>query len=287
MTIRAWFVAPLAALVRARHLLLVAPAALVLAYAWSVGGDFMAYSRFLLVATTLTAALVGWLARDAYDLLRVKTSGWRRVAASLLVTLAVAALVAGTARRARARWRVDMATTEGWLDGRARRADLENWCRDNPDLPLANVVVETSGMSQVPAIRRASERVSYLETESLERYLILLSTTVTISPFLGLLGTVWGIMSSFWGMASMQSANLTVVAPGIAEALITTIAGLAAAIPAVIFYNMIVRKIDLVGNEMDRLRTVLEEEAGGGSGAAHAAGRDHVRRPEPHDRESI
>ena len=85
---------------------------------------------------------------------------------------------------------------ESWLDGRARRADLENWCRDNPDLPLANVVVETSGMSQVPAIRRASERVSYLETESLERYLILLSTTVTISPFLGLLGTVWGIMSS-------------------------------------------------------------------------------------------
>ncbi|MCA9694905.1 MAG: hypothetical protein KC636_35330 [Myxococcales bacterium] len=113
-----WALAPLAALVRARHLLLVAPAALVLAYAWSVGGDFMAYSRFLLVATTLTAALVGWLARDAYDLLRVKTSGWRRVAASLLVTLAVAALVAGTARRARARWRVDMATTEGWLDGR-------------------------------------------------------------------------------------------------------------------------------------------------------------------------
>jgi biopolymer transport protein ExbB/TolQ len=176
---------------------------------------------------------------------------------------------------------------EAWLEGRTRRADLENWCQDNGDLPLANVIVETSGMQQVPAIRRASERVNYLETENLERYLILLSTTVTISPFLGLLGTVWGIMSSFWGMASMQSANLTVVAPGIAEALITTIAGLAAAIPAVIFYNMLVRKIDLVSNEMDRLRTVLEEAAGGGSGAAHAAGRDVARRPELHDRETI
>ncbi len=132
-------------------------------------------------------------------------------------------------------------------------------------------------MTQWPAIRRASERVAYLEIENLERYLILLSTAVTISPFLGLLGTVWGIMSSFWGMASMQSANLTVVAPGIAEALITTIAGLATAIPAVIFYNMIVRKIDLVGNELDRLRTILEEEAGGEDGPG---GRDAAPRPD-------
>ena len=91
-------------------------------------------------------------------------------------------------------------------------------------------------------------------------------------------------MSSFWGMASMQSANLTVVAPGIAEALITTIAGLATAIPAVIFYNMTVRKIDLVGNELDRLRTVLEEAAGGESGPV---GRDQGLRPDLHERETI
>ncbi len=176
---------------------------------------------------------------------------------------------------------------EAWLEGRSRRADLDAWCQDNADLPLSSLALETGVNSEVPSIRRASERVTYLETENLERYLILLSTTVTISPFLGLLGTVWGIMSSFWGMASMQSANLTVVAPGIAEALITTIAGLAAAIPAVIFYNMLVRKIDLVGNELDRLRTILEEEAGGGSGAVGPAGRDHTKRPDLHDRESI
>jgi len=174
-----------------------------------------------------------------------------------------------------------------WLDGDLNREQFVAWCRDHTDLPLANQILETQDMNSVPDIRRASERVTYLETESLERYLIILSTTVTISPFLGLLGTVWGIMSSFWGMASMQSANLTVVAPGIAEALITTIAGLGAAIPAVIFYNMLVRKIDLVGNELDRLRTVLEEEEGGGSGAVGSAGRDMARRPEQHDRESI
>lgn len=176
---------------------------------------------------------------------------------------------------------------EDWLEDRSRKRDLVDWCRNNPELPLSNVLLETDGMEQVPAVRRASERVTWLEVENLERYLILLQTAVTISPFLGLLGTVWGIMSSFWEMASMQSANLTVVAPGIAEALITTIAGLATAIPAVIFYNSLVRKIDLVANEMDRLRTVLEEEAGGGSGAATVGGRDHVRRPDLHEREQI
>lgn len=174
---------------------------------------------------------------------------------------------------------------EAWLENPAAgRGDLEAWSRENADLPLASLALETEGLTQWPAVRRASERVAYLEIENLERYLILLSTAVTISPFLGLLGTVWGIMSSFWGMASMQSANLTVVAPGIAEALVTTIAGLATAIPAVIFYNMIVRKIDLVGNELDRLRTILEEAAGGESAPA---GLDAALRPDVHDRETI
>ena len=116
---------------------------------------------------------------------------------------------------------------------------------------------------------------------------MLLSTAVTISPFLGLLGTVWGIMSSFLDMAAMQSANLTVVAPGIAEALVTTIAGLATAIPAVIFYNSLVRKIDLLGNEMERLRTVLEERVGGGRGEIHPGARDFANRPAVHDTERI
>jgi len=166
------------------------------------------------------------------------------------------------------------------------RSALAGWCGTRTDYPLCNLMRETELLEQVPAIRRASERVTYLEIENLERYLILLSTAVTISPFLGLLGTVWGIMASFWEMAAMQSANLTVVAPGIAEALVTTIAGLATAIPAVIFYNSLVRKIDLVGNEMDRLRTILEEDAGQ-SGVPGAAGRDRVRRPALHDRETI
>ena len=76
-----------------------------------------------------------------------------------------------------------------------------------------------------------------------ESYLVFLATTATVSPFLGLLGTVWGIMSSFLSMGVRGSANLYVVGPGIAEALITTIFGLGAAIPAVVGYNYLLRVI--------------------------------------------
>lgn len=176
---------------------------------------------------------------------------------------------------------------EAWLDDRISTAELHMWAESRPDLPLANQLVEVRDLDEAPSVRRASERIAYLEIERLERYLMLLSTAVSISPFLGLLGTVWGIMTSFWNMAAMQSANLTVVAPGIAEALVTTIAGLATAIPAVIFYNSLVRKIDLVGNEMERLRTVLEERAGGGRGELHPGARDFARRPAVHDKEHI
>jgi len=96
-----------------------------------------------------------------------------------------------------------------------------------------------------------------------ESYLIFLSTTATIAPFLGLLGTVWGIMSSFMNMGEKGSADLYVVGPGIADALITTIFGLGAAIPAVIGYNAILRTIRRREEELSsfsvRLKTRLLE----------------------------
>lgn len=170
---------------------------------------------------------------------------------------------------------------DAWLAGDSTRRDLDGWCRAHGDLPLTALLNEVGTGRDAGAVSRISERVTYQEIEHLERYIILLSTTVTVAPFLGLLGTVWGIMAAFWAMASMHSANLTVVAPGIAEALITTVAGLGAAIPAVIFYNLLVRKVDLVANELDRLRSLLEDVAGGVS--EHHA----VRTPEPHERETI
>lgn len=174
---------------------------------------------------------------------------------------------------------------DDWIDGRLDRDAMEQWCRGRDDLPLANLWIEAVDAQNVPEVRRSSERVAYAEVEALERYLIILSTAVTISPFLGLMGTVWGIMQAFWDMSAMRSANLTVVAPGIAEALVTTIAGLLAAIPAVVFYNMFVRKIDLVGNEMERLRTLMEHEIDVEGGNGHH--RTRPRRPDVHDKERI
>ncbi len=86
-------------------------------------------------------------------------------------------------------------------------------------------------------IKRTLKRVEALETARLEKYLTFLATTGSTTPFIGLFGTVWGIMNSFRGIGRIGSASLAVVAPGIAEALIATAAGLAAAIPAVIAYN--------------------------------------------------
>ncbi len=81
------------------------------------------------------------------------------------------------------------------------------------------------------------------EVSEMEKYLIFLSTTASVAPFLGLLGTVWGIMSSFLSMGVQGTASIEVVGPGIAEALVTTIAGLGTAITALVGYNLLVRHV--------------------------------------------
>ncbi|MBN2415715.1 MotA/TolQ/ExbB proton channel family protein [bacterium] len=77
----------------------------------------------------------------------------------------------------------------------------------------------------------------------LDRYLPALSITVSVSPFLGLFGTVWGVMTAFMSIGSTGSADITAVGPGIAEALITTVTGLAVAIPALVAYNIITARL--------------------------------------------
>ena len=81
------------------------------------------------------------------------------------------------------------------------------------------------------------------ELENLETHIPFLGTVGSISPYIGLFGTVWGIMNSFIGIAQTQTTNLAVVAPGIAEALLATAIGLVAAIPAVVIYNVFARQI--------------------------------------------
>src|SRR4051812_45325786 len=90
----------------------------------------------------------------------------------------------------------------------------------------------------IESLSRALVRAAAAEAIRLERHLVFLATTATVTPFVGLFGTVWGIMNAFESIAQMQSASLAVVAPDISEALITTAMGLLAAIPAAMFYNL-------------------------------------------------
>jgi len=99
-------------------------------------------------------------------------------------------------------------------------------------------------------IKRALRRAITTEMTRMSQMVPFLATTGNTAPFIGLFGTVWGIMHSFAGIGQKGSANLAVVAPGISEALVATAAGLAAAIPAVIAFNFFMNKISVVESEL-------------------------------------
>lgn len=106
-------------------------------------------------------------------------------------------------------------------------------------------------MRGIDNVERALHRACSAGATKLESTLSFLATTGSASPFIGLFGTVWGIMDTFRGIGTRGSATLAVVAPGISEALIATAAGLAAAIPAVIFYNYYLAMVKDMSMEMD------------------------------------
>jgi biopolymer transport protein TolQ len=109
-----------------------------------------------------------------------------------------------------------------------------------------------------PAIASLTQRIDRVmdvtiqrETEKLEKRLLVLATVGSAGPFIGLFGTVWGIMTSFTAIAASKNTNLAVVAPGIAEALFATALGLVAAIPAVIAYNKLAAEVGELGGRME------------------------------------
>ncbi|MGD9506443.1 MAG: protein TolQ [Syntrophobacteraceae bacterium] len=128
------------------------------------------------------------------------------------------------------------------------------------------------------SVDRAMRGGIVTEAQHLESFLPLLATTGSTAPFIGLFGTVWGIMTSFQEIGVKGSANLAVVAPGISEALVATAIGLAAAIPAVVAYNYFTNRIRVMENEMnyfaadfmnllkrDLMRRIKQEGSGGDS----------------------
>jgi len=118
---------------------------------------------------------------------------------------------------------------------------------------------------RLDVVRMTLERVGSEEINRLEKSNVFLATTGNISPFFGLLGTVWGIMDSFASIGVRGSASLAVVAPGIAEALIATVVGLAVAIPAVMAYNFFNNQLKVFSTQVDNfalefLSAVKKEE---------------------------
>ena len=106
-------------------------------------------------------------------------------------------------------------------------------------------------LRSLPAVDRALMRASAVEVNKLEHRIPFLATTASMAPFVGLFGTVWGIITAFERIGVTGSTNLSVVAPGISEALVATAAGLIAAIPAVYFYNLLSNRVKLFASEMD------------------------------------
>jgi biopolymer transport protein TolQ len=113
----------------------------------------------------------------------------------------------------------------------------------------------STDLGGIDNIARALRRATTSEITRLERKLTFLATTGSTAPFIGLFGTVWGIMNAFKGIGETGSASLAVVAPGIAEALIATAIGLVAAIPAVMGYNHLQHKIKVLIGVMDSFST--------------------------------
>lgn len=120
-------------------------------------------------------------------------------------------------------------------------------------------------MAVVEGARRAMQVTLNREIERLETYLAFLATVGSISPYVGLFGTVWGIMNAFIALGNVKQATLSMVAPGIAEALIATAIGLFAAIPAVVAYNRFSNDVERLEGRyeafLDEFTTILQRQA--------------------------
>jgi biopolymer transport protein TolQ len=110
---------------------------------------------------------------------------------------------------------------------------------------------DSTELGGIENVERAMKRATNQELTRLEKALTFLATTASTTPFIGLFGTVWGIMNAFRGLSAAQSSSIQAVAPGISEALIATATGLMAAIPAVVAYNYFARQVRVLSADME------------------------------------
>jgi biopolymer transport protein TolQ len=157
------------------------------------------------------------------------------------------------------------------FESSSRWADLQTSVTRFGASPLTAIFHAANGELQkqsrlnLDAVQRVMQSAAIGETTRLEKSLGLLASTASASPFIGLFGTVVGIIISFNGLSQATTASIQAVAPGIAEALIATAAGIAAAVPAVLGYNHYLNRIKILAAEMDsfslRLLNFIEREA--------------------------
>jgi len=130
----------------------------------------------------------------------------------------------------------------------------------------------TDGATLIDGARRAMRASYQREMDEIESNLSFLASVGSVSPYVGLFGTVWGVMHSFTGLASLVTVTLATVAPGIAEALVATAIGLFAAIPAVVAYNRFARQIDRVAIQqetfIEEFSNILQRNVGAQAGQA-------------------
>src|SRR5438093_6370818 len=120
-----------------------------------------------------------------------------------------------------------------------------------------SLALQVSTGISVATVQRIVQRAAAAQLTVLEKRMTFLATTASVAPFIGLFGTVWGVMTSFAGLANANSATLRAVAPGIADALIATARGLFAAIPALIAYNQFGYQIRNLGGQLDDLQVEM------------------------------
>ncbi len=156
------------------------------------------------------------------------------------------------------------ANSNRWADLHAGSVTL----RENPLAAIffsADAELKKQGRLHLEAVQRAMQSTAVDETTRLEKSLSWLASTASAAPFIGLFGTVVGIIIAFQGLSQATTASIQAVAPGIAEALVATAAGIAAAVPAVLAYNHYVNQIKTMASEMDsftlRLLNFIEREA--------------------------
>jgi biopolymer transport protein TolQ len=218
----------------------------------------------LLLAQAQTEAFSGGVAG------LIAESGW--VARSVLLTLLTFSLVSWAIILYKGfvlhRARAESVTFLGVFRKSTKFSEVNSVCPQLKASPLVGVFqagyvevnqqVRSGGQGEgrpvvrsLESLSRSLARAATGEVTRLERRLSFLATTASVTPFIGLFGTTWGIMTAFADIGRMGSANLAVVAPGISEALITTAMGLFAAIPAAVFYNHFASRVRVLNSMMD------------------------------------